>query len=110
MKERPLCIFLMCLLIALLTGGSFVWAEQATDKSGKALFAQHCALCHPNGGNIINPAKTLDKETLAANGIDDVDGIIDTLRNPGPGMTPFGPELIPDGEARKIADYILETF
>ncbi len=77
---------------------------------GKALFEQHCAVCHPNGGNIINPDKPLDKASLAENGIKNPADIIEKMRNPGPGMTPFHTGIIPDEAAKDLAEYILKTY
>jgi len=82
----------------------------ATAQEGKKGFEKHCAVCHPAGGNIINPAKTLKKSILAANGVTSEKDIVRVMRNPGPGMTSFGPKLIPDSEAREIAEYILKKF
>jgi cytochrome c6 len=87
-----------------------VGAEPDGYDSGKALFEQHCAVCHPGGGNIINPEKPLDGATLAANGIKTAEEIVATLRKPGPGMITFGPEVISDDEAKEIAEYILKTY
>jgi cytochrome c6 len=77
---------------------------------GEELFKTHCAVCHPNGGNIINPKKPLDKKTLAANGIKSAKDIIHIMRNPGPGMNKFDETTVPDKQAKMIADYILKTF
>jgi cytochrome c6 len=85
-------------------------AEKTKGKTGEALFKEHCAVCHPDGGNIINPQMTLHKKSLAENGITKPEGIINKMRNPGPGMTEFDEKTIPDEEAKKIAEYILETF
>lgn len=80
------------------------------DNDGQALFQQHCAVCHPGGGNIINPLKALDGDTLAANGIETVGDIVDNMRQPGPGMTRFDKEMLSDREAGRIAEYILQTY
>jgi cytochrome c6 len=85
-------------------------AEKTKGKTGETLFKEHCAVCHPNGGNIINPSFTLHKKELAAHGITKPKGIINKMRNPGPGMTKFDEKTIPDAKAKKIAKYILETF
>jgi|SRR5208337_5565696 len=77
---------------------------------GEALFMQHCAVCHPDGGNVVNPAKTLQKKTLEANGVKTVSDIVGKMRNPGPGMTKFNVKTIPDKDANEIAQYILKTF
>lgn len=73
-------------------------------------FQEHCAACHPKGGNIVNPKKTLSKKVLAANGVKTDKDIIAKMRNPGPGMTKFDAKTIGDKEAKAIADYILKTF
>lgn len=80
------------------------------DSDGQALFQQHCAVCHPGGGNIINPLKTLDGETLAANGIETVGDIVDNMRQPGAGMTRFDKDLLSDRDAGHIAEYILQSY
>lgn len=82
----------------------------AADKTGEALFKEYCAMCHANGGNIINPKKTLSKAHLEENKVNSVDGIVGTVRNPGPGMAKYDEETIPDADAKLIAEYILKTF
>jgi len=83
-------------------------ASKATP--GEQAFEQNCAVCHKDGGNIINPAKTLHKKDLEANGITKPSDVIAQMRNPGPGMTKFDQKTIPDKTARAIADYVLKTF
>ena len=87
-------------------------AAPAADKSpsGESLFKTHCAVCHPGGGNIVNPAKTLHKKDREKNGIAKPDEVIGRMRNPGPGMTKFDEKTISDAEARQVAEYILKTF
>lgn len=77
---------------------------------GEAGFNKHCSVCHPEGGNIVNPKKTLHKGDREANGIKTAADIVSKMRNPGPGMTKFDTKTVPDSEARKIAGYILKTF
>ena len=101
--------------VALLAIGSFATAGLADTKKGEKIdgakeFKEHCAVCHPNGGNIINPKKPLDKKSLAANKVKTAKDIINTMRNPGPGMTKFDAKTISDKEAKAIADYIQKTF
>lgn len=79
-------------------------------EAGQALFEKHCALCHPDGGNIINPKKTLHKMDRDANNIKTAEDIVKTMRNPGPGMTKFTEEKISNDDATKIAEYILHVF
>ena len=81
-----------------------------SEESGEALFKQHCAVCHVNGGNIVNPKKTLHKEDREANNVKTAADIINKMRNPGPGMVKFDEKTIPNKEAKEIAEYILKTF
>ena len=73
-------------------------------------FEEHCAACHPKGGNIVNAAKPLNKKSLASHGIKTEKDIIAKMRNPGPGMTKFDEKAVPNVEAKAIAGYILKTF
>ncbi len=102
-------LFLTCAFIAT---GSF-GADEAAAKSpasGSALFTQNCSPCHPNGENVVNPQKTLHKKDRDANGVKTAADIIRLMRNPGPGMTKFDPQTIPDKEAKAIANYVIKTF
>lgn len=85
-------------------------AASATATTGEQLFKQHCAACHPNGGNTITPAKTLSKKAMADRNIKSADDIVKIMRNPGPGMNKFDEGMIPNDDAKKIGDYILATF
>jgi len=89
------------------------------EKTGEALFQANCSSCHPNGGNILNPKKTLSRKDREANNIITAADIINKMRNPGPvpthpqewaGMKMFDKYKISDDEAQKIAEYILTTF
>ena len=101
----------LVLVVALCLPALVVFAENpAAGKSGEDLFKEHCTMCHPDGGNIINPRKTLNKKDLAANNIASEADIVRIMRNPGPGMTNFDEKAIPDKDAAEIAKYILKTF
>ncbi len=82
----------------------------ATAKSGEALFKENCSVCHPDGGNIVNPQKTLHKKDRDANNVKTAEDIIKKMRNPGPGMTKFDEKTIGQKEALEIANYIIKTF
>ena len=77
---------------------------------GKKEFETHCATCHADGGNVVNPAKTLHKKDREANGVKTWKDIVGKMRNPGPGMTQFEKKDVSDKEARAIAEYIIKTF
>ena len=101
------CIFLFITIVS---------SEESPKKSaeeskiGEELFKHNCAVCHPDGENIINKDKTLYKEDLDEHGIRKLDDIVKLMRNPGPGMTKFDEKKIPDKDAIEIAKYILKTF
>ena len=85
--------------------------QTSTDlKSGEQLFRERCASCHPDGGNTINPRKTLHTGVLADHGIETAADIVKLMRHPGPGMVSFDPATLPDAEAHLIAEYILAEF
>ena len=64
MKKVVMCSVVIVAILALAVAGI---AKEAEKKSGEELFKQHCAACHPDGKNIINPKKTLNKKDLEAN-------------------------------------------
>lgn len=91
--------------------GTVCLAKEKTEgKSGEELFKQHCSVCHPGGGNIVNKQKTLHKKDLDANNIKKPGDITKLMRNPGPGMTKFDKKTVPDMDAKKIAEYVLKSF
>ena len=101
--------------ICMLAVCSFATTSLADTKKGEKIdaakeFKEHCAVCHPDGGNIVNAQKTLKKKDLQANGVKSAKDIIKKMRNPGPGMTTFDMKTISDKEAKAIADYVLKTF
>jgi cytochrome c6 len=55
----------------------------------------------PDGGDTINPQKTLHAKALAANNITKPEDIVKTMRNPGPGMNKFDQTTIPDEVQRQ---------
>ncbi len=85
-------------------------AEGKKAKPGEELFKQHCSMCHPEGGNIINAKKTLHGKDLKANNILKVEDIVKVMRNPGPGMTKFDEKILPAKEAKEVAEYVLKAF
>jgi len=109
MQKRLIAVFAFISLCALATAG-LADTKKGGKIDGKKEFEEHCAVCHPNGGNTINPAKTLGKKELEANGVKGAKDIIAKIRKPGPGMTPFDKKAISDKEAKAIAEYILKSF
>jgi cytochrome c6 len=99
-------------MIALLSMAATSLADtiKGVKIDGKKGFEEYCAVCHPNGGNVINAAKSLGKKELAASGVKSAKDIIAKMRKPGPGMTAFDKKAVSDKEAKAIAEYILKTF
>ncbi|HEY6871173.1 MAG TPA: c-type cytochrome [Geobacteraceae bacterium] len=81
-----------------------------SGKSGETLFMIHCSGCHPEGGNVKYPRKSLDRMTLTANGITTPQQIVHLMRHPGAGMKEFDRGTISDADARKVAEYVLAAF
>jgi len=108
-EMKKICTALMfaagvCLLMTAAFSG------ENPKKSGEELFKLNCAVCHPNGENIINKDKNLHKEDLEEHGIKTTGDIIKLMRNPGQGMTRFDEKTISDNDAKEIAKYVLKTF
>jgi len=107
--KRIFTLFVFCIAVAgvlsLLSAG-----RSEAAKSGEVLFKELCAVCHPDGGNIVNPKKTLHKKDLDANKIKTPADIIKTMRNPGQGMNKFDEKTVPDTDAKAVAEYILKKF
>ena len=103
-------IGVLAVSVGLILPASGLYAAVKTESKGAALFQQHCAACHPDGGNIIKPALTLHKKDMDAHGVKTADAIVGKMRNPGPGMTRFDAKTISDKDAKEIAEYIRTTF
>jgi cytochrome c6 len=101
---------LTALCIVLLALNAMTDAVRAAALPGAAAFEANCSECHPDGRNIVTPAKDLRVLTLRANGIMKAEDIVAKMRKPGPGMTRFDPKDLSDREALEIAEYILATF
>lgn len=109
MKKGIMATVCMVALAAFATAG-FADTKKGGKIDGAKEFQEHCASCHADGGNIVNPAKTLKKSALEANGIKSWKDIVAKMRNPGPGMNKFEKKDVSDKEARAIAEYVLKTF
>ncbi len=85
-------------------------ASQVRRERGEMLFKQFCANCHPDGGNVSDPARNLHRATLRANHINGPEDIIRIMRKPISRMLRFDVTTLPDEDARVIAVYVWETF
>jgi cytochrome c6 len=103
--------FALFLVVFFISASVAVFAkEDGKMNKGESLFKENCSPCHPDGGNVINPQKTLHKKDREANNIKKPMDIVSKMRNPGPGMTKFDKKTISDKDAKAIAEYILKTF
>jgi cytochrome c6 len=99
------------IVLCLSFAGSATFAQAAeTKNAGETKFKAHCAVCHPDGGNIINAKKTLHKKDRDTNNVKTEADIIKLVRKPGPGMTSFDVKTVSDKDAEEIAKYIIKTF
>ena len=107
---KIVCIVLSGVMAAVFSAPN-AFAEQSNpNDTGEKKFAEQCSVCHVNGGNIINPEKTLLRKDREAYGVKSAEDIIKIMRKPGPGMTTFDEKTISNTDAHAIAEYILRTF
>jgi cytochrome c6 len=105
----PFCRLVLVLGIAALPAGVLA-AISGAKIDGKAEFESHCSGCHPNGGNVTNPAKTLMKMDREANGVKSVKDVVKKIRKPGPGMKQYDKQELSDAKAKAIGEYVIKTF
>jgi cytochrome c6 len=79
-------------------------------QSGAVLFKQFCFNCHPDGGNVSDPDKTLHGSTLRKNHIDAPEDIVKIMRKPISRMIQFDEKAVSNKDARSIAEYVLDAF
>lgn len=78
-------------------------AFASVPAKGEAVFKEKCMACHPDGGNIMNPQKSIK-------GLKDTKSIVRKVRSGGNGMTAFDAKAISDADAKAVAEYIVKTF
>jgi cytochrome c6 len=103
-------IAVLAVSVGLVISSAGLYAAEKNESNGEKLFRQYCAVCHPNGGNVITPGVTLQKKDRDAHGVKTAMDIVGKMRNPGPGMSRFDANTIPDKDAKEIAEYILASF
>jgi cytochrome c6 len=118
-------VYKMILVVLILTVSVCLFAtapfakDRPKGKSGAELFSHFCVECHPDGGNLLDPKKTLRKADREVNNIMTAEDIINKIWNVGPfamhpesrlTMKRFNPATIPYEDALAIANYIKETF
>ncbi|MEO1428157.1 MAG: c-type cytochrome [Cyanobacteria bacterium J06633_8] len=73
---------------------------------GTQLFTANCAACHSGGKNLVNPQKTLQKETLEKYDMYSKEAITTQVNNGKAAMPAFKGRLS-DAQISEVADYVL---
>lgn len=75
-------------------------------EAGEQIFSANCAACHAGGNNAIMPEKTLQKQVLSDNGMNDIGAITNQVTNGKNAMPAFGGRLA-DDDINNVASYVL---
>ncbi len=75
-----------------------------SENRGQVLFGRYCDSCHTGGRQFAGPSMRTDEFKSEYN---TAGSIMEIVRKGGFDMPAFPPELIPDQDLQKIADYIL---
>ena len=78
-------------------------------ETGEKIFTSYCNVCHIGGNNIILPEKNLQKRSLEANGMNNMEAIMYQVTNGKNGMPAFGGRL-KETEIESVAIYIPKEF
>jgi mono/diheme cytochrome c family protein len=114
---RRLAIYFLCVMAVVglgYFGGQLVFADRGAAvspddaKEGERLYAVNCSGCHPNGGNVINPALPV----IGSPQLKDPGTFVQFNRNPlkpdgsRGAMPAFPRERLSDQELKQIYQYI----
>jgi cytochrome c6 len=78
----------------------------ADIKAGEQIFSANCSACHSGGNNAIMPEKTLKKDILTINQMNNIDAISNQVTNGKNAMPAFGGRLT-DEDITNVANYVL---
>lgn len=80
---------------------------QAVDlDAGEQIFSANCSACHAGGNNAIMPDKTLKKDILEENSMNNIASITTQVKNGKNAMPAFGGKLA-DEDIDNVANYVL---
>ncbi|MEE9397318.1 MAG: c-type cytochrome [Methylococcales bacterium] len=71
------------------------------------VFHKNCGTCHAGGKNIMNPDKTLTKESLEKNGVNNLDAI-KALVSDGKAPMPAFKSLLDEKQINDVSAFVLE--
>lgn len=100
---------LLSMLFVFLTAVLFVFATPALAgdaQSGAKIFSANCAACHAGGRNVINGAKTLQKNALEKYEMNSIDAITYQVVHGKNAMPAFKGRLS-DAQIDDVATYVL---
>ncbi len=96
-------------LLIFLTAAMFTFATPAIAgdaASGAKIFSANCAACHAGGRNVINGAKTLQKDALEKYEMNSIEAITYQVNNGKNAMPAFKGRLS-DAQIDDVATYVL---
>jgi cytochrome c6 len=102
--KKLISVALVFAALALFSWGSSASAGEI--ERGAQIFSANCAACHAGGGNVVNAAKTLRKDTLEKYGMDSIDAIVYQVTNGKNAMPAFRGRLSSD-DLEDVAAYVL---
>lgn len=100
---------ILSLILLLITLVSFSFSNEALAgdiSQGATIFSANCASCHMGGRNVVNSAKTLQKEDLEKYDMYSLDKIISQVTNGKAAMPSFSGRLTA-AQIEDVASYVL---
>ena len=88
------------------SGTGMAQKTMSTYQAGEKIFSANCSSCHPHGGNVIKS----DKPLRDAPQLKNLETFVALLRSPVAPMPPFAESQIPDSQAKKLYEYIINVL
>ena len=104
-----LCFF--CVVVLGYFGGQLVYGGKTTTapeafKAGEKIYASNCSVCHPHGGNVIDPHKPI----MHSPKIEGLDPFLSWIRHPTAPMPAFQASKISDADVGELYAYIMNVL
>ncbi|MFY9222239.1 MAG: c-type cytochrome [Blastocatellia bacterium] len=104
-KLIVVAISILVSTIAISATGHPSATTNADNKLGKQVFEDNCVVCHANGNNTVEPAKTLKADALKANGFAGAEDVKKRVLE-GKGVMPTFKETLKASEIEAVANYV----
>lgn len=99
--------FFISILFVTILLSNFKTEVSAIDlEAGEQVFSANCSACHNGGNNAIMPDKTLKKDKLEENSMNNLNAITNQVKNGKNAMPAFGGKLA-DEDIANVANYVL---